>query len=74
MVRIFGQTIPAVLTAGAETLTSFDVTGIVEQSVTSGANQMYSVIGIVAPIIAGVSVVIVIVKFGQKWIKRLGNA
>ncbi len=58
------------LTAAAP---AFDVTSVVESAATTASSQMFSVLTIVVPIVAGVAVAVVGVKFGMKWIKSLGK-
>lgn len=65
--------VPLVL-AEATTNTNFDATGIVESAVNNASSQMNGALTIVVPVIAGIAVAVVVVKFGLKWIKKINSA
>lgn len=54
--------------------TTFDATTLVESSVNSASSQMFSALGVIVPVIAGICVAVVVVKFGLKWIKKINSA
>ena len=71
--------LPSVLTAVPALLSAadpvvFDAKTLVETQVNGAATQMYSILTVVAPVLAGVTVAVVLIKFGNKWIKKLGSA
>ncbi len=70
--KALGAGVPLVLAEA--TTTTFDATSLVESSVNNASSQMYSALGIVVPVIAGVVVAVVVVKFGLKWVKKLNSA
>ena len=76
MNTVLAAAVPALLsgTGGAGGSAGFDAVTIIEGMVTSAQSQLYSIIGIVAPVLGAITVAIVLVKNGAKWIKRLGAA
>ena len=53
---------------------SFDVTEIMSTAMNSVSGQLFSVLAIGVPILAGVVAAGVAIRYGLKWIKRLSNA
>lgn len=77
MIRTALLSLPANLVVAAASTggaSSFDATTLVETSVNNASSQMYSALGVVVPVIAGIVVAVVVVKFGLKWIKKLNSA
>lgn len=64
---------PALL-SGTGTTSSFDAAAVVKDMMDTAQAQMLSIVGIVAVAVAAVTLAVVAVKFGSKWIRRLGNA
>ena len=52
----------------------FDLATLLGTSVTSVQTQLFTVLNIVVPSIVGILAAVVAVKFGIKWMKRLGQA
>ena len=65
--------IPAVITVLAETGTevAFDMTSLMTTSVSSIQTQLFTAMNIIVPAIVSVTAVVVTVKFGLKWLKRI---
>lgn len=64
----------AVLAAGENAASGFDVTSIMSDSVATTQTQIFSVLGIVVPAIVAVTAAIVGVKFGIGWLRKIkGN-
>lgn len=61
----------ALLSAGTETATGFDVTTIMQDSVKTVQGQAFSVLGIVVPAIVLITGAVVGVKFGIGWLKKI---
>lgn len=60
----------AVLTAEAAT---FDLGGLMETSAASIQTQLFTVLNIVVPAIVSIMAVVICVKFGMDWLKKLGG-
>lgn len=65
--------VPALL-SGSGAASGLDMTTVIQTMMTSAQTQIYSIIGIVAPVVGAITVAIVLLKFGTKWIRKLGNA
>lgn len=64
----------AVLTAGENAASGFDVTSIMSDSVATTQSQIFSVLAIVVPAIVAVTAAIVGIKFGIGWLRKIkGN-
>lgn len=61
----------ALLSAGADTASGFDVTTIMTESVKTTQGQIFSVLGIVVPAIIAIVAAVVGVKFGISWLKKI---
>lgn len=61
----------ALLSAGAEAATGFDVTTIMQDSVKTVQGQAFSVLGIVVPAIVLITGAVVGIKFGIGWLKKI---
>lgn len=57
----------------SETTPAFDVASIMQDSVTKVQGDLYSVLGIVVPVLAGIAAAVVCVTFGFKWLKKMGK-
>lgn len=68
--KALAASVPALL-SGAGTTAGFDAANMIETMVTGAQTQLYSVIGIVAPVLGSIAVAITLVKFGLKWIRHL---
>ncbi|MBD5480519.1 MAG: hypothetical protein HDR14_14755 [Lachnospiraceae bacterium] len=62
-----------VMTALAETGTevAFDMTSLMTTSVSSIQTQLFTAMNIVVPAIVSITAVVVTVKFGLKWLKKI---
>lgn len=65
--------VPALL-SGAEGASGLDMTSVIQTMMTSAQTQIYAILGIVAPVVGAITVAIVLLKFGTKWIRKLGSA
>lgn len=65
--------VPAVMAAAEGAAASFDVSKVMEDSVSTVQSQLFSVLGIVVPAIVVVTGAVVGVKFGVSWLKKLGK-
>lgn len=54
-------------------VSTFDLTALLEQGVATVSGNIYTALGIVVPAIIAVAGVIVSVKFGIRWLKKLGK-
>lgn len=61
----------ALLTAGADAASGFDVTSIMTESVKTTQGQIFSVLGIVVPAIVAIVAAVVGIKFGISWLKKI---
>lgn len=61
----------ALLSAGADAGSGFDVTSVMTESVKTTQGQLFSVLGIVVPAIVAVTAAIVGIKFGIGWLKKI---
>lgn len=61
----------ALLSAGADTASGFDVTSIMTESVKTVQGQAFSVLGVVVPAIVLITGAIVGIKFGIGWLKKI---
>lgn len=61
----------ALLSAGAEAASGFDVTTIMSESVKTTQGQIFSVLAIVVPAIVAIVAAVVGVKFGIGWLKKI---
>lgn len=61
----------ALLTAGADAASGFDVTTIMSDSVKTTQSQIFSVLGIVVPAIVAIVAAVVGIKFGISWLKKI---
>lgn len=52
---------------------TFNSTDVITNMMNGVQSQIYSVLGIVAPIVGSITVAIVLIKFGQKWIKKVAQ-
>lgn len=59
------------MAAESGTSTALDISSIIQSSVNTAQTQVFSVLGIVAPVIAGITVAVVGVKFGIGWIRKI---
>lgn len=50
---------------------SFDVVSVMQTAVTSVQTSVFSVLGIVVPVVALIAGAVVSVKFGLKWLRQL---
>lgn len=50
---------------------AFSAKDIVSTSVANAQTEMMGILGIVVPVVAGVTVAVVAVKFGMSWIKKI---
>lgn len=57
----------------AGTAASFDLEGILSNAVATVQNYMYSTLSTVVPAIVGITAVVICVKFGLRWIKKMAN-
>jgi hypothetical protein len=53
---------------------TFDISDLLTTSVSSVSTQLFTVLNIVVPAMVGVLAAVVCVKFGLRWMKRIGNA
>lgn len=65
--------VPALL-SGTEGASGLDMTPVIQTMMTSAQTQIYAILGIVAPVVGAITVAIVLLKFGTKWIRKLGSA
>lgn len=72
-VKALAAGIPLALAESTD-LVTYDASALVESAVNSAGSQMNSALGIVVPVIAGITVAVVVVKFGLKWVKKLNTA
>lgn len=64
----------ALLSAGGDAASGFDVTTIMQDSVKTTQGQLFSVLGIVVPAIVAVTAAVVGIKFGINWLRKIrGN-
>lgn len=61
----------ALLSAGADAASGFDVTTIMTDSVKTTQGQMFTVLAIVVPAIVAVTAAVVAIKFGVGWLKKI---
>lgn len=61
----------ALLSAGADAASGFDVTTIMSDSVKTTQGQIFAVLAIVVPAIVAIVAAVVGVKFGISWIKKI---
>lgn len=61
----------ALLSAGGDAASGFDVTTIMTDSVKTTQGQMFSVLAIVVPAIVAVTAAVVAIKFGVGWLKKI---
>lgn len=61
----------ALLSAGGDASSGFDVASIMTESVKTTQGQPFSVLGIVVPAIVAVTAAIVGIKFGIGWLKKI---
>lgn len=61
----------ALLSAGGDAASGFDVTSVMTESVKTTQGQLFSVLGIVVPAIVAVTAAIVGIKFGIGWLKKI---
>lgn len=52
---------------------SFDLTGLLTQGVTTMQGYIFGALGVVVPAIVTVTGAVVAVKFGIRWLKKLGQ-
>lgn len=65
--------VPA-LASGSGAASSLDMTTVIQTMMTSAQTQIYAIIGVVAPVVGAITVSIVLLKFGTKWIRKLAAA
>lgn len=68
--------LPFVVAASAgavDAVSSFDLSSVLSQGVTTMQTSIYTTLGIVVPAIVGVTAVVVAVKFGIRWLKKIGH-
>lgn len=70
--KAFSTAVPALLAADGAA-SSFDASAVVNSMMESATNQIYAILPGISLAVCGVTVAVVIVKFGNKWIKKLGN-
>ncbi len=61
----------ALLSAGGDVASGFDVTTIMSESVKTTQGQMFSVLGLVVPAIVAIVAAGVAVKYGLSWLKKI---
>lgn len=61
----------ALLSAGSDAASGFDVTSVMTESVKTTQGQMFSVLAIVVPAIVAVTAAVVAIKFGVGWLKKI---
>lgn len=61
----------ALLSAGADTASGFDVTSIMTESVKTVQGQAFAVLGVVVPAIVLITGAVVGIKFGIGWLKKI---
>lgn len=61
----------ALLSAGGDVASGFDVTTIMADSVKTTQGQIFSVLAIVVPAIVAIVAAVVGVKFGIGWLKKI---
>lgn len=66
--------VPALLSAVDGAASSFDASAVISPMMESATGQIYGILPVIARAVGGVTVAVVLVKFGHKWIKKLGNA
>lgn len=64
----------ALLSTGTDATSGFDVTTIMQDSVKTTQEQLFSVLAIVVPAIVAVTAAVVGIKFGINWLRKIrGN-
>ena len=64
----------AILMSGTgDTAAAFDIAAIMTNSVNKVQGDVFTVLGIVTPVIAVVTAAVVGVIFGLKWLKKIGK-
>ena len=61
----------ALLSAGADAASGFDVTSVMTESVKTVQGQAFSVLGVVVPAIVLITGAVVGIKFGIGWLKKI---
>ena len=61
----------ALLSAGGDVASGFDVTTIMSDSVKTVQSQAFSVLGVVVPAIVLITGAVVGIKFGIGWLKKI---
>lgn len=61
----------ALLSAGSDAVSGFDVTSIMADSVKTVQGQVFSVLAVVVPAIVLITGAVVGVKFGVSWLKKI---
>lgn len=61
----------ALLSAGSDATSGFDVTSIMQDSVKTVQSQAFSVLGVVVPAIVLITGAVVGIKFGIGWLKKI---
>lgn len=51
--------------------TALNVQDIISTAVNSAQGEMMGILAIVVPVVAGITVAVVAVKFGMSWIKKI---
>lgn len=57
----------------AADVATLNVQDIMTTSVNNAQTEMMGILGIAVPVVAGIAVAVVAVKFGLKWIKSIGK-
>lgn len=63
--------VPIMAGASESGVTTFDVTSVMTESVSTVQSQMFSVLAVVVPAIVVVTAAVVGVKFGISWLKKI---
>lgn len=58
---------------GAGTAATFDLDGILSSAVSTVQSSIFTTLGVVVPAIVSVLAAVVCVKFGMRWIKKMGQ-
>lgn len=74
MLNFLDNAVVALTSEGAAgAAASFDLEGILSNAVATVQTNMYNTLGIVVPAIVGISAVVICVKFGLRWIRKMAN-
>ncbi|MCM1305420.1 MAG: hypothetical protein NC306_15145 [Butyrivibrio sp.] len=73
MLNLLNNVVAAAAEGGVPAVSSFDLEGILSSAVTTVQGYVFTTLATVVPSIVGIMGVVVAVKFGIRWIKKMGQ-